>query len=218
MQIILLGAPGAGKGTQAERLCNYFKIPKISTGDMLRAEITANSEIGRQVKDAMAAGQLVSEEIVDKLAIERLGKPDCKKGFLLDGFPRTIFQAELLESEGFAIDAVIEIAVPDEEIVKRLSGRRVHIPSGRTYHTAFNPPKISNRDDVTGEPLEQRNDDTEESIRRRLAIYHQHTEPLIKWYKERNYPYIRISGMDTVDNVYQGIMSELRRQKEANKA
>lgn len=183
MRIILLGAPGAGKGTQAKFIMGSYAIPQISTGDMLRAAVKAESPLGLQVKDIMAAGALVPDELIIGLVKERIAQDDCKNGFLFDGFPRTIPQAEALNTAGVKIDHVLEIAVDDEEIVKRLSGRRVHPDSGRIYHIHYSPPKTAGVDDVTGEPLIQRDDDKEETVRKRLAVYHEQTEPLVSFYK-----------------------------------
>ncbi len=183
MRIILLGAPGAGKGTQAKFIMGAYAIPQISTGDMLRAAVKAESPLGLQVKDIMAAGGLVSDEIIIGLVKERIAQDDCKNGFLFDGFPRTIPQAEALNVAGVEIDHVLEIAVDDEEIVSRLSGRRVHPDSGRIYHISYNPPRKADVDDVTGEPLVQRDDDKEGTVRKRLAVYHEQTEPLVAYYK-----------------------------------
>ena len=182
MRIILLGGPGAGKGTQGDFLCARLGIPKISTGDMLRAAIKAGTPLGRKAKKVMDSGSLVSDDIILGLVEERVKKADCGNGFLLDGFPRTIRQAEGLRDAGIEIDLVIEIAVEDEEIIRRMSGRRVHPASGRTYHVKFNPPKIADQDDLTGEVLVQRDDDQEETVRRRLAIYHEQTQPLVTFY------------------------------------
>lgn len=184
MRIILLGAPGAGKGTQAKFIMGAYAIPQISTGDMLRAAVKAESPLGLQVKDIMAAGALVPDELIIGLVKERIAQDDCKNGFLFDGFPRTIPQAEALFAAGVAIDHVLEISVDDEEIVQRLSGRRVHPDSGRIYHIAHNPPKQAGVDDITGEPLVQRDDDKEETVRKRLAVYHEQTEPLVSYYRE----------------------------------
>lgn len=184
MRIILLGAPGAGKGTQAQFITEKFGIPQISTGDMLRAAVKAGTPLGLQAKDVMAAGKLVSDELIIALVKERIAEPDCANGFLFDGFPRTIPQAQALLDADVAIDHVLEIAVDDEEIVKRLSGRRVHEASGRVYHVIYNPPKVEGVDDVTGEPLVQRSDDTEETVRNRLSVYHEQTEPLVGFYRE----------------------------------
>lgn len=184
MRIILLGAPGAGKGTQAKFIMGSYAIPQISTGDMLRAAVKAESPLGLQVKDIMASGGLVSDDIIISLVKERIEQEDCKNGFLFDGFPRTIPQAEALLVAGVTIDHVLEISVDDEDIVKRLSGRRVHPDSGRIYHIEYNPPKSEGVDDITCEPLIQRDDDKEETVRRRLKVYHEQTEPLVSFYKE----------------------------------
>lgn len=203
MRIILLGAPGAGKGTQAEFICTHLNIPRISTGDMLRAAIAANTPIGQSVKAMMAAGDLVPEQIVIDMLKERIAKPDCAKGYLLDGFPRTPLQAEVLEKAGTLFDAVIEIHVPDDEIIKRLSGRRFHIASGRTYHVTANPPRINNTDDITGEPLVQREDDNEQAVQKRLEVYHKQTEPLIQWFKNRpdKYRFVSITGTGSIEDI-----------------
>jgi len=184
MRIILLGAPGAGKGTQAEYLCNTFGIPQISTGDMLRKAVQAGSDLGNQVKSVMEKGGLVSDEIIIALIKERITHSDCQNGFLFDGFPRTIPQAQALLDAGIHIDAVLEISVPDEEIVRRLSGRRVHEKSGRIYHIDNKPPKNAGKDDITGEPLMQREDDKEHTVRNRLQVYHTQTKPLVNFYKQ----------------------------------
>ena len=184
MRIILLGPPGAGKGTQAQNITKAFNIPQISTGDMLRAAIKAGTELGKQAKAVMDAGKLVSDEIILGLVKERIAKDDCKNGFLFDGFPRTIPQAQALVDNGIGIDAVVELQVPDEKIVNRMSGRRVHLASGRTYHIVYNPPKVEGKDDVTGEPLVIRPDDEESTVRNRLKVYHEQTEPLVAFYKE----------------------------------
>jgi adenylate kinase len=182
MRLILLGPPGAGKGTQAKFICERLAIPQISTGDMLRAAVAAGSELGRKAKAVMDAGSLVSDDIIIGLVKERVVQTDCARGFLFDGFPRTLPQAEATRAAGVAIDAIVEIAVPDEEVVKRMSGRRVHIGSGRTYHVVFNPPKRAGVDDVTGEPLIQRDDDREDVVRKRLAAYHAQTAVLSSFY------------------------------------
>lgn len=184
MRIILLGAPGAGKGTQAKFIMESFNIPQISTGDMLRAAIKAGSPLGLQVKDVMDSGGLVSDDLIISLVKERISQDDCKNGFLFDGFPRTIPQAQALAEANVVIDHVLEFHVDDEEIVTRLSGRRMHADSGRIYHTVYNPPKVAGVDDVTGEPLIQRSDDLEETVRKRLAVYHEQTEPLVKFYRD----------------------------------
>lgn len=184
MRIILLGAPGAGKGTQAKFIMESYGIPQISTGDMLRAAVKAGSPLGLQVKHIMASGGLVSDEIIIGLVQERITQDDCKNGFLFDGFPRTIPQAEALEAADVKIDHVLEISVDDEEIVQRLGGRRVHPDSGRIYHLIYNPPKQDGADDVTNEPLVQRDDDKEETVRNRLSVYHEQTKPLVHFYQK----------------------------------
>ncbi len=184
MRIILLGPPGAGKGTQAQVLTKAFSIPQISTGDMLRSAIKAGTELGLKAKAVMDQGKLVSDEIILGLVKERISEADCQNGFLFDGFPRTIPQAQALVDANIAIDAVVELQVPDEKIVKRMSGRRVHLASGRTYHIVYNPPKVEGKDDVTGEDLVIREDDKEETVRSRLKVYHEQTEPLVKFYSD----------------------------------
>lgn len=184
MRIILLGPPGAGKGTQAQVLTKAFSIPQISTGDMLRSAIKAGTELGLKAKAVMDQGKLVSDEIILGLVKERILEADCQNGFLFDGFPRTIPQAQALVDANIAIDAVVELQVPDEKIVKRMSGRRVHLASGRTYHIVYNPPKVEGKDDVTGEDLVIREDDKEETVRSRLKVYHEQTEPLVKFYSD----------------------------------
>jgi len=206
MRIILLGGPGAGKGTQGDFICADHGIPKISTGDMLRAAVKAGTELGREAKTIMDSGGLVSDEIILGLIAQRIVEPDCKDGFLFDGFPRTIVQAEGLAASGIEVDAVVEIAVDDEEIVKRMSGCRVHQASGRTYHVEFNPPKQTGMDDETGEPLVQRDDDQEQTVRNRLAVYHDQTKPLIDWYSNvaasnSKMRYVRVDGVGEVDAV-----------------
>jgi adenylate kinase len=216
MRLVLLGPPGAGKGTQAQAICDHYRIPQISTGDMLRAAVAAGSALGRQAKAAMDAGGLVADEVIIGLVQERIGQPDCGNGFLLDGFPRTLAQAEALRDAGVVLDAVVAIAVPDEEIVRRLTGRRSHPASGRVYHVVFNPPKVEGRDDLTGEPLVQRDDDREETIRRRLATYHAQTAVLASFYgamAERGDAgapaLITVDGSGPIDAVRQGILDEL---------
>ena len=205
MRIILLGAPGAGKGTQAQFLMEKYGIPQISTGDMLRAAIKAGSALGLQAKAVMDAGQLVSDELIINLVKERVTLEDCKNGFLLDGFPRTIPQADAMKEAGINVDFVLEFDVPDEEIVKRMSGRRVHAGSGRVYHVVFNPPKEEGKDDVTGEALSIRADDEETTVRKRLDIYHQQTEPLVGYYKKEaelgNTRYSKIDGTQQVAEI-----------------
>ena len=207
MKIILLGAPGAGKGTQAQFIMNKFAIPQISTGDMLRSAIKAGTELGKQAKTLMDAGQLVPDDLIISLVKERVAQPDCAKGFLLDGFPRTIPQADALKSAGITIDYVLEFDVPDEVIVERMSGRRVHQPSGRSYHIVYNPPKVEGKDDVTGEDLIIRADDKPETVLDRLAVYHKQTSPLIDYYqaeaKAGNTKYFRLDGTQKVEAVSQ---------------
>jgi adenylate kinase len=216
MRIILLGAPGAGKGTQAQFLTKKYNIPQISTGDMLRAAIKAGTELGKQAKAAMDAGQLVTDEIIIGLVKDRIAEDDCKNGYLLDGFPRTLPQADAVTNAGIEIDAVIEIDVPDEEIVKRMSGRRAHLASGRTYHIIYNPPKVEGKDDITGEALVQRDDDKEEVVKERLKTYHDQTEPLIDYYKAQaeknpNIKYIRVDGTADIKDVEEAIVSGLEK-------
>lgn len=184
MRLILLGAPGAGKGTQANFIKEKFNIPQISTGDMLRAAVKAGTPLGIEAKKVMDAGGLVSDDIIIGLVKDRLKQPDCANGYLFDGFPRTIPQADAMKEAGVAIDYVLEIDVPDSAIIERMSGRRVHQTSGRTYHVAFNPPKVEGKDDVTGEDLVQRDDDKEETVRKRLAVYHDQTEVLVDYYNK----------------------------------
>lgn len=215
LRIILLGAPGAGKGTQATLICEKLHLPKISTGDMLRAEISAGTSLGQRVQQIIANGQLVHDGLMIDLLMKRIKQPDCRNGFLLDGFPRTVEQAEALDivlrGLNIAIDHVIYIHVQDEDIIKRLSGRRMHLTSGRTYHVLFNPPKETDRDDITGEPLTQREDDTEAVVRKRLQIYHQETEPVIKWYQTKLAPhqFHEISGVGTVESIQKDILKAL---------
>lgn len=211
MRIILLGSPGSGKGTQAQFITERFKIPQISTGDMLRAAVREGTPLGIEAKKVMDAGGLVSDDIILGLIKERITQPDCSNGFLLDGFPRTIAQAEGLMTMGVIIDQVIEIVVEDEDIVKRMSGRRVHSGSGRTYHIEFNPPKNEGVDDVTGEPLIQRDDDKEETVRKRLTVYHEQTKPLVGFYSapERSNRFASIEGVGTVDQITQKVFAIL---------
>ncbi|HEX4508762.1 MAG TPA: adenylate kinase [Burkholderiaceae bacterium] len=208
MRLILLGAPGAGKGTQAAFLCRKFGIPQISTGDMLRAAVKAGTPLGVAAKQVMDAGQLVSDDLIISLVEERIAEPDCASGFLFDGFPRTIPQAEALKQAGVKLDSVLEIDVPDSAIIDRMSGRRVHPASGRTYHVHNHPPKVEGHDDVTGEPLIQRDDDREEIVRNRLQVYQKQTRPLVDYYSKwaatgdpQAPRYRRIEGTGTVDEI-----------------
>jgi adenylate kinase len=208
MRLILLGAPGAGKGTQAAFICKRFGIPQISTGDMLRAAVKAGTPLGLAAKKVMDSGSLVSDDIIIGLVKERIAMPDCERGFLFDGFPRTIVQADALKAAGVKLDYVLEIDVPDSAIVERMSGRRVHVASGRTYHVLFNPPKVEGRDDVTGEPLIQRVDDEEATVKKRLAVYAAQTRPLVEYYQrsaasgDATAPaYRRIDGTGSVDDI-----------------
>lgn len=213
MRIILLGAPGAGKGTQAQFIMEQYGIPQISTGDMLRAAIKAETPLGLEAKSVMDAGQLISDEIIIGLVKERVAQDDCEKGFLLDGFPRTIPQADALKEAGIAIDFVLEFDVPDEEIVKRMAGRRVHSGSGRTYHIVYNPPKREGVDDVTGEALTIRPDDEEATVRKRLAIYHDQTAPLVNYYGKEaeagNTRYVKVDGTQEVATISAELKSAL---------
>ncbi|MBD3611251.1 MAG: adenylate kinase [Hydrogenovibrio crunogenus] len=215
MKFILLGAPGAGKGTQAQFLTKEFNIPQISTGDMLRAAIKAQTPMGKMAKEFMDAGKLVTDEIIIGLVKDRIAEPDCANGFLLDGFPRTVPQADALKAAGVEIDAVIEIDVPDSEIVNRMAGRRVHPASGRTYHITYNPPKVDDKDNETGDDLIQREDDKAEVVLDRLKVYHEQTAPLIGYYKaeaEKNdqLKYIQVDGTQPIDTVEKSILSALK--------
>ncbi|MGH8763999.1 MAG: adenylate kinase [Nitrosospira sp.] len=217
MIIILLGGPGAGKGTQANYIKQRFGIPQISTGDMLRAAVKAGTKLGTMAKEIMDAGGLVSDDIMINLVKERIAQPDCTRGFLFDGFPRTIPQADSMKAARVPIDYVIEIYVSDEEIIRRLSGRRMHPASGRIYHVIFNPPKTENEDDLTGEPLIQRDDDKEETVRKRLEIYHAQTEPLVEYYSkwsangEKGAPrYVKITGVGSVESIRDTIFASLK--------
>ena len=208
MRLILLGAPGAGKGTQASVICKRFGIPQISTGDMLRAAVKAGTPLGLEAKKVMDSGSLVGDEIILGLVKERIAQPDCAAGFLFDGFPRTLPQADALKVNGVVLDYVLEIDVPDSAIVERMSGRRVHVASGRTYHQRFNPPKVAGKDDVTGEELIQRVDDLEETVKKRLEVYQRQTRPLVEYYErwaasgEPGAPaYRRISGLGSVEEI-----------------
>lgn len=217
MRLILLGAPGAGKGTQANYIKEKFGIPQISTGDMLRAAVKAGTELGVAAKKIMDTGALVSDDIIIGLVKDRIKEADCANGFLFDGFPRTIAQAEALKDAGVSIDYVVEIDVADEEIIKRMSGRRVHVASGRTYHVQFNPPKVAGKDDATGEDLIQREDDKEETVRKRLDVYHSQTEPLVKYYSDwvaagavGAPQYVKVAGTGKVEEIRDAIFAELK--------
>ena len=217
MRVILLGAPGAGKGTQASFIVDTYNIPQISTGDMLRAAVKAGTPLGLQAKKVMESGQLVSDDIILGLVKERIAQPDCEKGFLFDGFPRTIAQAQAMKDQSVRIDFVLEIDVPESEIIKRMSGRRVHLASGRTYHVTFNPPKVEGKDDVTGEDLIQREDDKEETVRKRLQVYHEQTHPLIEYYTawqasgDSQAPkHVKISGVGSVEDIREKLLAALR--------
>ena len=216
MRLILLGAPGAGKGTQAAFICQKFGIPQISTGDMLRAAVKAGTAMGLAAKKTMDGGSLVSDDIIIGLVKERLTQPDCAKGFLFDGFPRTLPQADAMKAAGVKIDVVLEIDVPEEAIIERMSGRRVHLASGRTYHVKYNPPKVAGRDDATGEPLIQRDDDKEDTVRKRLQIYRDQTRPLIDYYAQwaaggdaAAPRLVRVSGTGSVEQIAARVMAAL---------
>jgi len=216
MRLILLGGPGAGKGTQANFIKEKYGIPQISTGDMLRAAVKAGTPLGLAAKKIMDEGGLVSDEIIIGLVKDRIKEHDCANGFLFDGFPRTIPQADAMKDAGVNIESVVEIAVDDEEIVKRMSGRRAHLASGRTYHVLYNPPKVEGKDDATGEDLVQRDDDKEETVRKRLKVYHDQTEPLIEYYSkwsqsgEANAPkYVGIKGVGKVEEIRDAIFKAL---------
>jgi len=217
MRLILLGPPGAGKGTQAGTIKEAYGIPQISTGDMLRAAVKAGTPLGVAAKKVMDSGALVSDDIIIGLVKERLKEPDCRQGYLFDGFPRTIPQAEAMREAGVPIDVVLEIDVPDAAIVERMSGRRSHVASGRTYHVAFNPPKVAGRDDVTGEPLVQRDDDREETVRKRLDVYHAQTKPLVAFYStwaaagDAKAPrYRKVAGLGSVEAIRDACLAALR--------
>jgi adenylate kinase len=217
MRLILLGPPGAGKGTQAGFVTDAYRIPQISTGDMLRAAVKAGTPLGLAAKKVMDSGALVSDDIIIGLVKERLKQPDCANGYLFDGFPRTIPQAEAMKEAGVAIDYVLEIDVPDAAIIERMSGRRVHVASGRTYHVKYNPPKVAGKDDVTGEDLIQRDDDQEETVRKRLAVYHAQTEPLVAYYSKwaatgdpKAPRCLEVDGMGSVEATRDRVLAALR--------
>jgi adenylate kinase len=221
MRLILLGGPGAGKGTQAGYITQKYRIPQISTGDMLRAAVKAGTPLGLAAKKVMDRGELVSDDIIIGLVKERIRKPDAANGFLFDGFPRTIPQADAMKSSDVHLEHVVDIAVPDEAIVERISGRRSHPPSGRTYHVKFNPPKVAGKDDVTGEPLTQRDDDKEETVKKRLEVYHRQTEPLVHYYEKwaasgdpKAPKYHRVDGVGTVEQVRDRIFAALDKSKD----
>jgi adenylate kinase len=216
MRIILLGAPGAGKGTQATFIKEHFDIPQISTGDMLRAAVKAGTPLGLEAKSFMDSGGLVPDAVIIGLVTERIKEVDCKNGFLFDGFPRTIPQADAMKNASVDIDYVVEIDVPDSAIVERMSGRRSHAPSGRTYHVTFNPPKVAGKDDVTGEDLVQRVDDKEETVKKRLDVYHDQTKPLIDYYvnwassgEEKSPKHVKVDGMGDMNNICDSIFAAL---------
>jgi adenylate kinase len=216
MRVILLGPPGAGKGTQAGFISARYSIPQVSTGDMLRAAVRAGTPLGLAAKRAMDAGQLVSDEIIVALVTERMKQPDCTNGYLLDGFPRTIAQADAMRAAALPVDVLLEIEVPDADIVERMSGRRLHLPSGRTYHVRFNPPKVAGRDDITGEPLIQREDDREDVVLNRLHVYHSQTRPVVDYYRNlaaTGAPgapaYRQVNGVGSVDEVRQRVFDAL---------
>ena len=216
MRLILLGPPGAGKGTQAAFICQKFGIPQISTGDMLRAAVKAGTPLGLEAKKVMDAGALVGDDIIIGLVKERIAQPDCANGFLFDGFPRTLPQADAMKAAGVKLDVVLEIDVPDASIIERMGGRRVHLASGRTYHLTFNPPKVAGKDDATGEDLIQRIDDLEETVRKRLEVYHSQTRPLVKYYSNWSKAgaadaprYRMINGSGTVDQITARAMAAL---------
>lgn len=216
MRVILLGAPGAGKGTQAQFIIERYDIPQISTGDMLRAAVKAGTELGKQAKVVMDAGELVSDDIIIGLVKERVAESDCANGYLLDGFPRTIPQAEAMRENSIDVDYVVEIDVPDQVIIDRLGGRRVHPGSGRVYHTVYNPPEVADTDDVTGEPLVHREDDQAETVQKRLNVYHDQTSPLVEFYSswantgDSEAPqYVKVSGAGSVDDIKNSIAGAL---------
>jgi len=217
MKLILLGAPGAGKGTQAKFICEKFGIPQISTGDMLRAQVKAGTPLGLEAKKHMDSGGLVPDAVIIGMVKERLKEDDCKNGYLFDGFPRTIPQAEAMKEAGVPLDVVLEIDVPDQDIIDRMAGRRVHLASGRTYHIKYNPPKVAGKDDVTGEDLIQRDDDKEETVRKRLEIYHSQTKPLVTFYTtwknagDAKAPKVeKVAGVGSVDEITARVLGALK--------
>jgi len=217
MKLILLGAPGAGKGTQAKFICEKFGIPQISTGDMLRAQVKAGTPLGMEAKKHMDSGGLVPDAVIIGMVKERLKEADCKNGYLFDGFPRTIPQAEAMKEAGVPLDIVLEIDVPDQDIIDRMAGRRVHLASGRTYHITYNPPKVAGKDDATGEDLIQRDDDKEETVRHRLDIYHSQTKPLVTFYTnwknagDANAPKVeKVAGVGSVDEITSRVLGALK--------
>lgn len=217
MRLILLGGPGAGKGTQATFITEEYNIPQISTGDMLRAAVKAGTPLGLEAKAVMDAGDLVSDELIIGLIKDRLSQDDCANGYLLDGFPRTIPQADAMQDNDIDIDYVVELQVDDAEIIKRISGRRAHLASGRTYHVIYNPPKEEGKDDITGEPLVQREDDSEETVRNRLSVYHEQTKPLINYYQsfansgsDKAPTYVTVEGVGSVDQIKDKVLASLK--------
>ena len=216
MRVILLGPPGAGKGTQAQFVCDAFGIPQISTGEMLRAAVSAGTELGQRVKAVMQSGALVSDEIIIDLVQERIDQDDCANGFLFDGFPRTIAQAQAMQAAGVPINAVVEISVPDAEVIKRISGRRVHPASGRIYHVDFNPPDVYGVDDESGEPLIQRDDDQEATVKERLSVYHEQTQPLVEFYRKlsngKSLRYVTVDGGKDVNDVQKEVRKALQNE------
>ena len=218
MKVLLLGAPGAGKGTQAQFIKEAFNIPQISTGDMLRAAVKAGTSLGIEAKKIMDAGGLVRDDIIIGLVKERIQEADCANGFLFDGFPRTLAQAEAMKEAGVVLDFVVEIDVPDEAIVERMSGRRVHVASGRTYHLVYNPPKVAGKDDETGEDLIQRDDDQAETVQKRLNVYHEQTEVLVEYYGKQSVEtglpgYIKVDGTQDVNEVKEQVLAQLQESK-----
>ena len=215
MRLIRHGPPGAGKGTQAKRICEYFNIPQISTGDMLRAAVAAGTELGKKAEKVMASGALVSDDIIIGIVEERLAEPDCAEGYLLDGFPRTVAQAQALKSAGVVLDHIVQIDATDNEIIRRLTGRRVHLASGRVYHLDLNRPKVEGKDDITGEDLIQREDDTEATVKKRLNVYREQTEPVVAYYQEHantlGIDMMKVNGEQSVETVTNEILTHLKK-------